>query len=136
MTILNKTNVCYYATGKRKTAISKIWLYLNGSGLILVNGKSIKNYFLNIFYINLINKPISLFNISSSINLECYVYGGGLSGQAGAISYGISNVFNKLDYSFHKKLRSNMLLTRDSRIVERKKYGLAKSRKRFQFSKR
>lgn len=125
-----------YATGKRKTAIAKVWMLKKGSGKITVNGKSIIDYFKRPIYRMIINQPFDIVKAQGSYDIECQVLGSGLSGQAGAIRHGISKALNQISEEFHSTLRSGGFLTRDSRKVERKKYGQPKARKKFQFSKR
>mgnify|MGYP003321408430 FL=1 len=125
----------FYATGKRKSSIARVWLKV-GSGSIVVNGKKYNEYFKRPVLQLSIEKP---FNIVSKINgydVNCTVKGGGLTGQAGAVSLGISKALFALDGTLRKSLKKEKLLTRDSRKVERKKYGQRKARRRFQFSKR
>lgn len=125
-----------YATGKRKTAIAKVWMLKKGSGKITVNGKSIVDYFQRPIYRMIINQPFDIVKAQGSYDIVCQVLGSGLSGQAGAIRHGISKALNQISEEFHSTLRSGGFLTRDSRKVERKKYGQPKARKKFQFSKR
>jgi len=126
----------FYATGKRKNAIAKVWVMKDGNGSILINGKKVTDYFQRSTYRMLIEQPLKLLKIDDTSNIECQVLGGGLSGQAGAISHGISKALKQISEEFHRTLRSAGFLTRDSRQVERKKYGQPKARKKFQFSKR
>ena len=125
-----------YATGKRKTAIAKVWMLKKGSGKITVNGKSIIDYFKRTIYRMIINQPFDIVKAQGSYDIVCQVLGSGLSGQAGAIRHGISKALNQISDEFHSTLRSGGFLTRDSRKVERKKYGQPKARKKFQFYKR
>ena len=125
-----------YATGKRKTAIAKVWMLNKGSGRIIVNGKSILDYFKRSTYRMLITQPFKILKTEGIYDVECQVLGSGLSGQAGAIRHGISKALNQVSDEFHRTLRSGGFLTRDSRKVERKKCGQPKARKKFQFSKR
>lgn len=124
-----------YATGRRKEASARVWI-AKGSGKIVVNGKEINKYFTRPVLRMLINQPFAATNTAGQYDVLCTVAGSGLSGQAGAIRHGISRALDKADTSLHIILRSNGFLTRDSRKVERKKYGRAKARRRFQFSKR
>ena len=130
-----KNNI-YYSTGKRKKSIAKIWVQKPGVGIFLINGLDYNQYFLNQIQKKIIFKPISLLFLFKILNIECIVHGGGLSGQAGAICLGISKALNNMNILMHKRIKYENLLTRDSRSVERKKFGQAKARKKFQFSKR
>jgi len=125
-----------YATGKRKTAIAKVWMLKKGSGQITVNGKSVQEYFKRAIYRMIIRQPFNILKAHDSYNIDCRVSGSGLSGQAGAIRHGISKALGQISDAFRSTLKSGGFLTRDSRKVERKKYGQPKARKKFQFSKR
>jgi small subunit ribosomal protein S9 len=125
----------YIATGRRKNAVARVRL-IDGKGEILVNERKGLDYFKRETLILLINQPFMVTNSLGKYDVIANVGGGGLSGQAGAVQLGISRALVKLDESVRKALRSKGLLTRDSRMVERKKYGQKKARKRFQFSKR
>ncbi len=125
----------YSATGKRKSAIASVILK-SGKGKRIVNGSTLKEHIKSDTLILDIEKPFELLQVSDSYDITVRVKGGGLSGQAGAIRLGISRALAKMSEDNRKALRKNGLLTRDSREVERKKYGLAGARKRFQFSKR
>ena len=124
-----------YATGKRKNSIARVWLK-RGSGLVEINGKEENKYFSSKSHRILLNQPLVLSQRKSEIDIMCTVVGGGLSGQAGAIRHGIARALVKFEPDLRKNLKSKGLLTRDSRIVERKKYGKAKARRSYQFSKR
>jgi len=124
-----------YATGKRKTSIAKIWLK-KGSGKIYVNGKDYKEYFKRPNHKMQILKPFEKINQTTDYDVRCHVKGGGLSGQAGAMVHGISKALLLFDTEFKSLLKKEKLTTRDSRSVERKKYGHKKARRSFQFSKR
>jgi small subunit ribosomal protein S9 len=124
-----------YATGRRKTSIARVWLK-KGSGEIIVNGKKILDYFKKANLQTAIYRPLSLAQIENEIDINCLVRGGGLSGQAGALIHGIARCLVILDPSLKKTLKKEKLTTRDSRMVERKKYGRRKARRSFQFSKR
>ena len=124
-----------YSTGKRKSSIARVWLK-RGSGLVNINGKEEKKYFSSKSHRILLNQPLVLSERKSEIDITCTVLGGGLSGQAGAIRHGIARALVKFEPELRKNLKSKGLLTRDSRIVERKKYGKAKARRSYQFSKR
>ena len=126
----------FYATGRRKMSIAKVWMINKGSGKITVNGKNLTEYFQRPLYRMIINQPFGIVKAECMYDVECKVLGGGLSGQAGAIRYGISKALNQVSEEFRKTLRNGGFLTRDSRKVERKKYGQPKARKKFQFSKR
>jgi small subunit ribosomal protein S9 len=125
----------YTATGKRKCAIASIILK-PGKGMRIVNGSSLKDHIKSETLMLDIEKPFELLQLSESYDVAVRVKGGGLSGQAGAIRLGISRALAKINDEYRILLRKNGLLTRDSRIVERKKYGLSGARKRYQFSKR
>ena len=126
----------FYATGRRKEATARVWVF-NGTGKITINSKDVNDYFTRSVLKMLLDQPFVATKTSGQYDVFCTVKGSGLSGQAGAIRHGISRALDKIDQSFHAMLRENdNLLTRDSREVERKKYGRAKARKRFQFSKR
>ena len=124
-----------YSTGKRKSSIARVWLK-RGSGLVRINGKEENKYFSSKSHRILLNQPLVLSKRKSEIDIICTVIGGGLSGQAGAIRHGIARALVKFEPDLRKNLKSKGLLTRDSRIVERKKYGKAKARRSYQFSKR
>ena len=124
-----------YATGKRKNAVARVWIK-SGSGSLSINGKAIKDYFSRPVLNMLVHQPLELTNKKMNVDTVITVSGGGLSGQAGAIRHGISKALSLLDPNLRSILKSEGLLTRDSRIVERKKYGRRKARRRYQFSKR
>lgn len=124
-----------YSTGRRKEASARVWI-ARGKGRIFVNGKDIESYFARPVLRMLINQPFSATNTLGSFDVWCTVKGSGLSGQAGAVRHGISRALDIADESLHSQLRQGGFLTRDSRTVERKKFGHKKARKRFQFSKR
>ena len=124
-----------YSTGKRKSSIARVWLK-RGSGLVKINGKEEIKYFASKSHRILLNQPLVLSQRKSEIDITCTVAGGGLSGQAGALRHGIARALVKFEPDLRKNLKSKGLLTRDSRIVERKKYGKAKARRSYQFSKR
>jgi small subunit ribosomal protein S9 len=125
----------YTATGKRKNAIARVILK-PGKGERAINGKAIKEYLKSDVLLLDIEQPFELLKSGASFDVVAHVQGGGLSGQTGAIRLGISRALAKISEENRKQLRSKGFLTRDSRIVERKKYGQAGARKRFQFSKR
>jgi len=124
-----------YATGKRKDAVARVWLK-QGPGNITVNGKSSDDYFARPVLRMLINQPLIASERKEQFDVICSVTGGGLSGQAGAVRHGISKALVLFEPELKKVLKSGGFLTRDSRVVERKKYGRRKARRSFQFSKR
>jgi small subunit ribosomal protein S9 len=125
----------YYNTGKRKSAIARVWLR-PGSGMITVNRRGFETYFPLETHRNVIQEPLRITNTLDRFNILITVYGGGVSGQAGAIRHGISKALLRVDDALRPVLKQAGFLTRDSRVPERKKYGQKKARKRFQFSKR
>ena len=125
----------FYATGKRKTSVARVWIKL-GKGTFTVNGKKFGDYFARMTSKMIVNQPLNFTKTQDSLDILCTVKGGGLSGQAGAIKHGISKALSLFDETLRPSLRSEGFLTRDSRKVERKKYGRKKARKSFQFSKR
>lgn len=124
-----------YGTGRRKGAVARVWLK-RGNGKITVNGRDLETYFARPVLRMIINQPFSTIDRVGNFDIQCTVEGGGLSGQAGAVRLGISRALDDYDTVFHKALRQGGFLTRDSRVVERKKYGHKKARRSFQFSKR
>ena len=124
-----------YATGRRKTSIAKVWLK-KGSGKIIVNGKDYEEYFKRVNHKSELTKPFEIINQSTSYDVRCSVKGGGHSGQVGAMLHGISKALLQFDSTLKPVLKKEKLTTRDSRAVERKKYGHRKARRSFQFSKR
>ena len=124
-----------YATGRRKKSIAKVWLK-KGSGNIYVNGIKMNDYFKRPVHQIIVTRPLEISNVLSAYDVKCSVKGGGLSGQAGAIIHGMSRALIKQDESLKSGLKKDKLTTRDSRVVERKKYGHRKARRSFQFSKR
>jgi small subunit ribosomal protein S9 len=124
-----------YATGRRKDAIARVWLK-PGSGKITVNGRDQETYFARPTLRLVINQPFSVSEREGQYDVVCTVKGGGLSGQAGAVKHGISQALTKYEPILRAPVKAAGFLTRDSRAVERKKYGRAKARKSFQFSKR
>ena len=133
--IVKKQKNNLYATGKRKNSIAKVWLIPNGKGEIKVNKKDLNKYFSRPLLNMIIKKPFETIN-SNNFNANVSVKGGGLSGQADAIKLAISKALVNYDLKFRVALKKVGFLTRDSRIVERKKYGRRKARRSFQFSKR
>ena len=124
-----------YATGKRKDAVARVWI-MPGKGNITINEKSIDEYFARPVLKMVINQPFAITNRENEFDVVCTVKGGGLSGQAGAIKHGISKALNEYEPELRATLKSAGFLTRDDRVVERKKYGKAKARRSYQFSKR
>tara|TARA_B100000941_G_scaffold290389_1_gene272264 strand:- start:1341 stop:1775 length:435 start_codon:yes stop_codon:yes gene_type:complete len=124
-----------YATGRRKKSIAKVWVK-KGSGNIFVNNKTMEEYFKRPVHQIIVKRPLEISNTLKNYDVKCSVTGGGLSGQAGAIILGISRALIIHDSTFKKNLKKDKLTTRDSRVVERKKYGHRKARRSFQFSKR
>ena len=124
-----------YATGRRKKSIARVWLK-KGSGVIHVNGKKIADYFKKLNLQTAIYRPLAITKRENEFDVRCFVNGGGLSGQAGAIIHGISRALVEFEPDLKPTLKKEKLTTRDSRTVERKKYGRRKARRSFQFSKR
>jgi small subunit ribosomal protein S9 len=123
------------ANGRRKRTIAKVWIK-KGTGLIHVNGKKMNEYFKRPVHQIIVLRPLELSNVASVYDVRASVTGGGLSGQAGAIIHGISRALVLHDANLKTTLKKEKLTTRDSRVVERKKYGHKKARRSFQFSKR
>ena len=124
-----------YATGRRKTSIAKIWLK-KGSGKIYVNGKNYEDYFKRANHKMLLLRPFEIINQPTGYDVRCSVKGGGHTGQVGAMVHGISKALIQFDSELKSTLKKEKLTTRDSRAVERKKYGRKKARRSYQFSKR
>ncbi len=124
-----------YATGKRKNAIARVWIK-PGAGRITVNGREVETYFARPVLRMLIGQPFDVAERVDSFDVVCTVTGGGLSGQAGAVRHGISKALTYFEPGLRTALKKGGFLTRDPRVVERKKYGRAKARRSFQFSKR
>lgn len=124
-----------YATGKRKDAVARVWIK-RGIGQIKVNGKTSEIYFARLVLRMILTQPLVATNRASEIDVVCTVKGGGLSGQAGAVRHGISKALVLFEPDLRPTLKKGGFLTRDSRVVERKKYGRRKARRSFQFSKR
>jgi len=124
-----------YATGKRKNSIARVWLK-RGSGEIKINGKTLDKYFSRPVLQMIVNQPLDVVKAENSYEIMATVKGGGLSGQAGAIRHGISKALSLYDQANRPPLKKVGFLTRDPRVVERKKAGLAKARRSYQFSKR
>ena len=127
--------VNYYATGRRKTSTAKVRL-IPGEGKIIVNQKDFKEYFHREALTTMIVEPLKLTNTDSAYDVVAQLLGGGITGQAGALRHGISRALLKINEEYRDILKREGFLTRDSRMKERKKYGLKKARKRPQFSKR
>ena len=124
-----------YATGKRKNAVARVWIK-PGSGKILVNTKSVEVFFARPVLRMLIQQPLVATNRNGQYDVTCTVSGGGLSGQAGAVRHGLAKALTYFEPDLRGALKRGGFLTRDPRVVERKKYGRAKARRSFQFSKR
>jgi small subunit ribosomal protein S9 len=124
-----------YATGKRKNAIARVWIK-PGSGRVTINGRPSETYFARPVLRMMIAQPFGVTQRVGQYDVVCTVVGGGLSGQAGAVRHGISRALTFFEPALRSALKSGGFLTRDSRVVERKKYGKAKARRSFQFSKR
>ena len=124
-----------YATGKRKDAVARVWVK-PGSGKVTVNGKDINEYFARPVLQMILRQPFEVAGVVGQYDVQATVKGGGLSGQAGAVKHGISQALQLHEPSLRAALKAAGFLTRDSRVVERKKYGKAKARRSFQFSKR
>ena len=128
-------NESKYATGRRKRSIARVWLK-RGSGNIYINGKKMTEYFKKIKLQNVVCRPLTVIEREKEFDIKCSVKGGGLSGQAGAIIHGIARALIEFEPGLRASLKKEKLTTRDSRSVERKKYGRRKARRSFQFSKR
>ena len=124
-----------YATGRRKKSIARVWLK-RGSGNIYINGKKIMDYFKKTKLQNVVYRPLLVIKREKEFDIKCSVKGGGLAGQAGAIIHGIARALIEFEPDLRASLKKEKLTTRDSRSVERKKYGRRKARRSFQFSKR
>ena len=124
-----------YATGRRKDAVARVWLK-PGSGRIVINGREQETYFARPTLRLVINQPFDVADRRGQYDIEATVKGGGLSGQAGAIKHGIAQALTRYEPELRTTVKQAGFLTRDSRVVERKKYGRAKARRSFQFSKR
>jgi small subunit ribosomal protein S9 len=124
-----------YATGKRKDAVARVWVR-PGKGQITVNGKEMTQYFARPVLQMLLGQPFKVANVAGQFDVMATVKGGGLSGQAGAVKHGISKALSLYDPELRPALKAAGFLTRDARVVERKKYGKRKARRSFQFSKR
>ena len=124
-----------YATGRRKNAAARVWIK-PGSGKVTVNNRPIETFFARPVLRMMINQPFQVAGRVDQYDVVCTVTGGGLSGQAGAVRHGISQALTRYEPELRAVLKKEGFLTRDSRVVERKKYGRAKARRSFQFSKR
>lgn len=124
-----------YATGRRKDAIARVWVK-PGKGEIIVNGRPVTSYFARPVLQMLLNQPFQVTNREGEFDVYCTVTGGGLSGQAGAVRHGLSRALCNYEPELRAALKAAGFLTRDASVVERKKYGKAKARRSFQFSKR
>ena len=124
----------YYATGRRKTAVARIWI-TQGTGKISVNNRGVEEYFGEAVRQQAL-MPLTTLGVEGEFDVWCTVKGGGITGQAGALRHGLARALLVANEEYRKPLRSKGYLTRDSRMVERKKYGQPGARKRFQFSKR
>lgn len=124
-----------YGTGRRKNAVARVWIK-RGKGQVSINGKTMENYFARPVLRMIINQPFAMLKSEGQFDLYVTVMGGGLSGQAGAVRHGIARALDRFDPTLRPQLRKAGFLTRDPRVVERKKYGKAKARRSFQFSKR
>jgi small subunit ribosomal protein S9 len=124
-----------YATGKRKDAVARVWIK-PGSGKVTVNGRDMNTYFARPVLQMVLRQPFSVAGVAGEFDVMATVKGGGLSGQAGAVKHGISKALQLYEPSLRAPLKAAGFLTRDSRVVERKKYGKAKARRSFQFSNR
>ena len=125
----------WYSTGRRKEAVARVWLR-PGTGQLLINKRTLETYFGRETSRMVLMQPVELVEAKGKFDFSITVRGGGSSGQAGAIRHGIARVLAKYDPNWRSPIKKAGFLTRDSRIVERKKYGQPKARKRFQFSKR
>ena len=124
-----------YATGKRKDAVARVWIKA-GVGKVIVNGKEMNKYFARPVLQMLVGQPFTVAGVPGAFDIKATVKGGGLSGQAGALKHGISKALGFFDPTLRPSLKTAGFITRDSRVVERKKYGRPKARRSFQFSKR
>ena len=130
-----KENIVFYGTGRRKNAVARVRI-VEGTGKITINGKDIDEFFGLETLKVIVRQPLTVTNTLSKYDVICSVYGGGVSGQAGAIRHGIARALNEANSEYRPALKTNGFLTRDPRMKERKKYGLKKARKAPQFSKR
>ncbi|HBD93704.1 MAG: 30S ribosomal protein S9 [Spirochaetes bacterium GWF1_31_7] len=135
MALSKKVGNLYFSTGRRKTSVARA-VVAKGKGNIVINGKPLKDYFPAGLFDMIVKQPLVVTNTVDSYDIKVNVYGGGMSGQAGAIRHAIARALDLIDEKNHTPMKKLKLLTRDPRMVERKKYGQKKARKRFQFSKR
>ncbi len=135
MSVAKKIKDVVFATGRRKTSVARVRVK-KGTGKIIVNDKPVEEYFPAGNYVMIIRQPLEAISFANDSDILVNVYGGGLSGQAGAIRHGIARALDLIDENNHSALKANKFLSRDPRMVERKKYGQKKARRRFQFSKR
>ena len=133
---INKDKEIFMATGRRKEAVARVRFMANGKGKVVINGSDIEKYFFTIDNIMQVKKPLIVTEIQGKIDISANVNGGGLSGQAGAVSLGISRCLLEWNPQLRALLRREDLLTRDPRAKERKKYGRKGARRRFQWTKR
>jgi small subunit ribosomal protein S9 len=133
---LSEGPLSYYATGHRKNATAKVWLFPGGSGQITVNGRSLADYVQRRSLELIVNQPLQITETVGQFDIKAKVLGGGVAGQAGALRHGISKALTIADPELRPPLRRNGFLTRDPRVKERKKYGRKRARRGFQFSKR
>lgn len=131
-----QTAQIYWATGRRKSSVARVRLVANGSGIIVINDKNIDEYFGLETLKLIVRQPLALTHTAEKYDIIVNVYGGGLTGQAGAICHGISRALCEAEETLKPELKQGGFLTRDARSKERKKYGLKKARKASQFSKR
>jgi len=124
----------YYATGRRKTSVARVWI-TQGNGKVTVNKRLVNDYFSEMQILHAL-QPLRSLGVEGDLDIWCNVKGGGVSGQAGALRHGVARALVVANEEYRKPLRKGGFLTRDSRMVERKKYGQPGARKRFQFSKR
>ena len=129
------SNLSYYGTGRRKTSTARVFLR-PGSGAMNVNGRGLETYFANDVLRMIVRQPLALTELAEKFDIQATVLGGGCAGQAGALRHGIARALLIYNIELRDRLKSAGLLTRDDRKKERKKYGRAGARKRFQFSKR
>jgi len=122
-------------TGRRKTSVARVYLR-RGEGQVKVNGNSVDKYFSNPEHVYMVNQPLAVTDTEGQFDILVNVNGGGKTGQAAAVRHGLARALVKYDETNHQSLRSNGFLTRDPRMVERKKYGQPGARRKFQFSKR
>ena len=122
-------------TGRRKTSVARVYVR-DGNGKIIINGKDLNQYFPQGEHVLMVRQPLMVTDSETKFDVHINVYGGGINGQAGACRHGLARALCKVDQGNNVSLRSNGYLTRDSRMVERKKYGRPGARRRFQFSKR